>query len=149
MRLELFQKLFLCWLYERKPNGRYRYRRALLEVPKGNGKSSLSAWVGADQLATQHSAVIPVAAASYDQAEILFGNLRSTVTESPTLSQVMMAFEGEVQLNNAVLKVDSRGQRIAKEHKNSSRKIDAAVAAVMAVDRAVVAAPYNILDSVW
>ena len=93
--------------------------------------------------------VIPVAAASYDQAEILFGNLRSTVTESPTLSQVMMAFEGEVQLNNAVLKVDSRGQRIAKEHKNSSRKIDAAVAAVMAVDRAVVAAPYNILDSVW
>ena len=52
-------------------------------------------------------------------------------------------------LANAILKADSRGQRIVKEHKNSSRKIDLAVAAVMAVDRAVMAAPYDILDSVW
>ncbi len=100
VRLGLFQKIFLCWLYERRADGRYRYRRALLEVPKGNGKTSLAAWIGAYQSASQHSAVIPVAAASYDQAEILFGDLRSTVTESPTLSQVMVAFEGEVQLKN-------------------------------------------------
>jgi phage terminase large subunit-like protein len=100
VRLELFQKLFLCWLYEKRPDGRYRYRRALLQVPKGNGKTSLGAWIGAYQLATQHSPVIPVAAASYDQAEILVGDLRSTVTESPTLSQVMVAFEGEVQVKN-------------------------------------------------
>lgn len=38
-------------------------------------------------------------------------------------------------LNNAVLKADSRGTRIYKEHKNSQRRIDLAVAAVMAVDR--------------
>ncbi|HWS94468.1 MAG TPA: terminase large subunit, partial [Mycobacterium sp.] len=100
VRLETFQKLFLCWLFEKRPDGRYRYRRALLEVPKGNGKTSLAAWIGAYQLAHQRSAVIPVAAASYDQAEILFGDLRSTVTESPTLPQVMVAFEGEVQLKN-------------------------------------------------
>ena len=53
-------------------------------------------------------------------------------------------------IGNAVLKVDSRGQRIAKEHKHSSRKIDLAVAAVMALDRSS-AQPqtYDILASVW
>jgi phage terminase large subunit-like protein len=39
-------------------------------------------------------------------------------------------------LDNAVLKADSRGTRIYKEHKHSQRRIDLAVAAVMAVDRA-------------
>jgi phage terminase large subunit-like protein len=37
---------------------------------------------------------------------------------------------------NAILKADSRGARLAKEHKDSKRRIDAAVAAVMAVHRA-------------
>lgn len=39
-------------------------------------------------------------------------------------------------LDNAVLKADSRGTRIYKEHRHSQRRIDLAVAAVMAVDRA-------------
>jgi phage terminase large subunit-like protein len=37
---------------------------------------------------------------------------------------------------NAILKQDSRGARLAKEHKDSKRRIDAAVAAVMAIHRA-------------
>jgi len=102
VRLAMFQKIFLCWLFEKKRNasGRYRYRRALLQVPKGNSKTSMAAWIGAYQLAHQRSPVIPVAAASYDQAEILFGDLRTTVTESPTLSQVMIPFESEVQVKS-------------------------------------------------
>lgn len=39
-------------------------------------------------------------------------------------------------IGNAVMKQDSRGTRIVKEAKNSARKIDLAVAAVMAFDRA-------------
>lgn len=39
-------------------------------------------------------------------------------------------------LDNCVLKVDQRGSRLAKDAKNSPRKIDLAVAAVMAFDRA-------------
>ncbi len=35
-----------------------------------------------------------------------------------------------------VLKIDSRGQRLSKESKHSARRIDLAVAAVMAFDRA-------------
>jgi phage terminase large subunit-like protein len=37
---------------------------------------------------------------------------------------------------NAILKADSRGARLAKEHKDSPRRIDAAVCMVMAVHRA-------------
>lgn len=40
-------------------------------------------------------------------------------------------------LDNAVTKIDNLGPRIVKENRNSPRKIDAAVAAVIAVDRAV------------
>lgn len=39
-------------------------------------------------------------------------------------------------LTNCVLRVDQRGSRLAKDAKNSPRKIDLAVAAVMALDRA-------------
>lgn len=39
-------------------------------------------------------------------------------------------------VNNAVLKTDSRGSRLSKDTKGSPRKIDLAVAAVMAFDRA-------------
>jgi phage terminase large subunit-like protein len=39
-------------------------------------------------------------------------------------------------LDNAQLKTDSRGSRLSKDARNSPRKIDLAVAAVMALDRA-------------
>jgi phage terminase large subunit-like protein len=39
-------------------------------------------------------------------------------------------------IGNAVLREDARGARLAKEHRDSKRRIDAAVAAVMAHDRA-------------
>jgi phage terminase large subunit-like protein len=47
---------------------------------------------------------------------------------------------------NAVLREDSRGARLAKEHKDSKRRIDAAVAAVMAHDRAAQLAGTKPLD---
>jgi len=43
-------------------------------------------------------------------------------------------------VDNCVVKVDARGSRIAKDTKNSPRKIDLAVAAVMALDQAAVEA---------
>ena len=46
----------------------------------------------------------------------------------------------------AVLREDSRGARLAKEHKDSPRRIDAAVAAVMAVHRAAELAGANQLS---
>lgn len=40
-------------------------------------------------------------------------------------------------VSNAVLKSDARGVRIHKETKSSPRKIDAAVASIMALERAM------------
>jgi phage terminase large subunit-like protein len=51
-------------------------------------------------------------------------------------------------VGNCMVKVDQRGSRLTKETKNSPRKIDAAVAAVMAVDRAVQQAE-ELEPSVW
>ena len=102
VRLETFEKIFLIWLFELcHDRGGYRYRRALLEVPKGNGKSSLAAWIGAYQLAHQRSAVIPVVASSYEQANLVFGDMRTAVAESRTLSHLMTTFEGEIQVNDS------------------------------------------------
>jgi phage terminase large subunit-like protein len=55
------------------------------------------------------------------------GNL--THDSNPTLTR---------HLSNAVIKTDRIGPRIVKEHRGSPRKIDAAVAAVIAFDRATV-----------
>jgi phage terminase large subunit-like protein len=41
-------------------------------------------------------------------------------------------------LDNAVVKVDNMGPRIVKDKRSSPRRIDAAVAAVLAFDRATV-----------
>lgn len=50
---------------------------------------------------------------------------------------------------NCTLKVDSRGARLAKDYKNSTRKIDAAVTAVMAFDRAASAEAAPELWALW
>jgi phage terminase large subunit-like protein len=39
-------------------------------------------------------------------------------------------------LDNCVIKTDQKGPRVVKEHRGSPRKIDAAVAALIAFDRA-------------
>jgi hypothetical protein len=44
-------------------------------------------------------------------------------------------------VGNAIVKNDSRGHRIVKEHKDSTRRIDLAVAAVMARAAPSTAAP--------
>jgi phage terminase large subunit-like protein len=53
---------------------------------------------------------------------------------------VVLTHDGDARLArhvaNAVLKADSRGTRLVKEHKDSRRRIDLAVAAVMAHERA-------------
>jgi phage terminase large subunit-like protein len=56
-------------------------------------------------------------------------------------------------MGNAVLRTSARGAQLAKEHKHSRRRIDLAVAAVMAHDRACQLAAddddYDLMQSVW
>jgi phage terminase large subunit-like protein len=100
VRLDPFQVGLILRLYETDDTGQRRYRRAFFELPKGNGKTPLAAWVAAYELANRTAAEIPVAAASYDQADLVFGDLRACVAQSPTLSAVLDPMESEVQVRN-------------------------------------------------
>lgn len=64
----------------------------------------------------------------------------ATTTFFEAVTQNLLTQSGNKDLarhvSNAVLKVDARGSRLSKESKNSNRKIDLAVAAVMAHSRA-------------
>lgn len=52
-------------------------------------------------------------------------------------------------LDNAVLKIDSIGPRIVKENRNSNRRIDAAVAALIAYDRATAGRMEQVVPQVF
>ena len=68
--------------------------------------------------------MVPATAKFYDA--VMAGGLRHD--HSPMLAR---------HLDNCVVKTDRLGPRITKEHRGSPRKIDCAVAAVIAFDRAV------------
>ena len=69
------------------------------------------------------SRMVPATAKTYDSVM----SERVSHDHNPTLAR---------HLNNCVIKTDRLGPRITKEHRSSPRKIDAAVAFVMAFDRA-------------
>lgn len=69
-------------------------------MPKGNGKTPLVAAIGAYELAggDHVSPVVPVSAATFDQADLLFGDMKTMFRESATLSQYATVFDTEIML---------------------------------------------------
>ena len=79
--------------------------------------------------------MVPATAKTYDA--VMSGGLAHD--HNPTLAR---------HLNNCVVKTDRLGPRITKEHRNSPRKIDAAVAFVMAFDRATWVREHEVVPEV-
>src|SRR5215210_6938849 len=80
------QARFVFCCYERRADGRRRYRRVLRGRPKGSGKTALAAAIALAELGGPvgpTSPVIPVAAASFEQADLVFGTARAMVSEGP------------------------------------------------------------------
>lgn len=107
VRLQRWQKQILYWLYEYNPgSGERRFREALIEVPKGQGKTPLNGWVqlfellGPPLFGPKGSPLIPVAAASFEQADLLFGDMKHACRESPTLRQFVDVFDTEILVRN-------------------------------------------------
>lgn len=100
VRLELFEKLLLWWLFEKRPDGRYRYRRALIEMPKGNGKSLLMTVIALYLLCNRPSPILPIGAASYDQAGLVYRDAMINVEESPTLRELLVAYESDIRFRD-------------------------------------------------
>lgn len=107
VRLQRWQKRIIFWLYEYDPrSGARRFREALIEVPKGQGKTPLNGWVqlfellGPPLFGQKGSPLIPVAAASFEQADLLFGDMKHSCRESPTLKQFVDVYDTEIQVRN-------------------------------------------------
>jgi phage terminase large subunit-like protein len=96
-RLTEDQRRFLRDLY-RMQSGRRVVQRALLGRAKGWGKTELLAAVGLEQLCGPFAPAapnVPIAAASFEQADLLFGTARVMVTEGP-LKPYLEVFDTEI-----------------------------------------------------
>lgn len=96
-RLEQYMREFVWRAYELKADGSRRHTRALLGVAKGNAKTELAAAISCAELGgpvvfdrwgksgpigkRRSSPDIPVAAASFDQADLLFGCARVMIKQ--------------------------------------------------------------------
>lgn len=116
-RLQPFQRKFVWEAYELRPDGGRRCDRALLGIPKGNGKTELAAAIGCAELGgpvvfdrwhargrpigkRRVSPDIPVAAASFDQADLLFGAAHTMIKEGP-LSEFFDVYDTEILIKGA------------------------------------------------
>ena len=104
---------FLIWAYEVDGDGRRVVRRAVRGLPKGSRKTEFAAWVALAEMAgpvrfshfedgepVGREVVDPyvvAAAASYEQADLLFSAARACITEGP-LKAHFDTFDRELQL---------------------------------------------------
>jgi len=90
IKLEPWQVFILCqvfgWL---KPDGTRRYRRAYIEIPRGNAKSTMSAAVALYMLCAdgELGAEVYSFATTRDQARIVFDCAREMARRSPALQE--------------------------------------------------------------
>ena len=102
-RLTDDQRRLVYRIYERRPDGSRKHRQVLVGRPKGFGKTELGAALAVAELAGPLAPVapdIPVAAASYEQANLLFGAARTMISEGP-LRGHLEVFEREILRKDA------------------------------------------------
>jgi phage terminase large subunit-like protein len=101
-----WQRWLLDRVFERRAdNGFLRYRRALIGVPRKQGKSLLGTSIALQHLLSGPAgAQVYSAACDRQQARIVFGEARQQVLNSPTLSRVIKVYRDalEVPSRNAV-----------------------------------------------
>ena len=98
-RLLHWQKRLIYELFEVDPEtGLRRYRWAYISVPKKNGKTELAAGLGLYLLIGdgEPAPLIPCAAASDEQADLVFGAAATMCKMSPTLSLITQVFDKEI-----------------------------------------------------
>lgn len=110
------EKQFLHLAYELDLDGRRRVRRAVRGLPKGSRKTEFAAWVALAEMAgpvrcsgfdadgrpvpvVQHDPFVVCAAASYDQADLLFGAATACIREGP-LRDFFDCFDQEIQFKD-------------------------------------------------
>lgn len=97
-RLFDWQERLLLELFTVRADGSRQYRWALAGVAKNQGKTELAAAVGLFMLIGdgEPSPLVVCAAASDDQADLVFGAARTMCERSPTLSLITECFDKEI-----------------------------------------------------
>lgn len=94
-----WQQRYLYELFEVEPaTGLRRYRRALLGIPKKNGKTQLAAWLAIYFLLAdgEPSPLVVCGANSDEQADLVFGAAKTCCELSPTLNALTERYQREI-----------------------------------------------------
>ena len=102
-RLRDEQRLLLWRWYETHPTtGAWRYRRLYVETPKGWGKTELAAALALAEFCgpvAPRSPNVPVAASSFEQADLLFGRAKQMAShENSGIAPYVECFDTEILL---------------------------------------------------
>lgn len=117
-RFRKFQARFFDRLNEYDPeNGdRRRYRVGLLMMAKGNGKTPIAAVVGGDELVGPFAPISPrvtIGAASLENADLVFGDLKAAVTGPEDAPSPMRPFVEPYDIEVLLKGQPGRAERIA------------------------------------
>lgn len=97
-RLEPWERALVLALFELGLDGLRRYRWALIGLPKKNGKTTLAAAIALYLLLAdgEPSPLVVCAAASDDQADLVYGAAKKMCELSPTLAALTERFDKEI-----------------------------------------------------
>jgi phage terminase large subunit-like protein len=99
IRFRPWQSNLASMMYARRPDGRYRHRRALVGVPRKNGKSALGSGMGLHGLLwSGDGAEVYSCAADKDQARIVFGVAKRMVETDPSLTKIIKVFRDVLEV---------------------------------------------------
>ncbi len=94
-----WQHNLITSLYELRPDGRRRYRRALIGLGRKNGKSLLGSLIGLHALVEGGlGAEVYAAAGDRQQARIVFDTAKQQVTWSPALSGICKVYRDVIAI---------------------------------------------------
>ena len=99
IRVRPWQANLFGMTYARRPDGRLRHRRALIGLPRKNGKSAAGSGFGLyGLLASGDGAEVYSAAADKDQARIVFGVARRMVEMDEGLSDHIKVYRDVLEV---------------------------------------------------
>jgi len=94
-----WQRWLIRGLMERTTEGRLRYRRALIGLPRKQGKSLMgSALAVYSMIAGEPGAEVYAVAGDRQQARIIFGEAKQQVQNSPMLSQITKVYRDALEM---------------------------------------------------
>lgn len=99
LQFTAWQKWLLRSLYERNDAGRLRYRRALIGLPRKQGKSLMGSAIAVySMIAGEPGAEVYAVAGDRQQARIIFNEAKQQVQQSPMLSEITKVYRDALEI---------------------------------------------------